>query len=131
MLGKEKLNLSHVLSLQERKKALLISLEKTSKSFEEEVHKLRVIRNDQEVQLEEIREEIKILKTKGMAPQLMMKDEMRRREEEEWERLRQMMERGIEEVEQEKVEPFSTEVLIPIRYINVNSCSKNGYCMIN
>lgn len=115
LLLKEKTELTQALIKQEKKKSYVNNVSGISKKYYEEIKKLEITIADQNELLQELKEEIKMLKTKGM----LLKPKMTQKylEEEDtkiWEHFN-LEEEAEEEESQHK--PFSTEIIIPTTYV--------------
>lgn len=130
LLLKEKTELTQTLIKQEKKKFYVSSVKGISKKYYEEIKKLEVTIAEQNDMLQELKEEIKMLKTKGML--LKPKKSQKYLEEEDtkiWDHFNLEEEEAEEEECQHK--PFSTEIIIPTTYVPfsllLSSSSKKIY----
>ncbi|RZC43160.1 thyroid receptor-interacting protein 11 [Asbolus verrucosus] len=112
LLTREKTELARAIVLQEKKKTHLQGIEDVARLYKDEIEKLEAILEEQNQQLQEIKDEIKLLKTKGM---LLKPKEVKKEVEEEEEVKGWDLKDWDEEVEEEeeKRKPFSTEIIIP------------------
>ncbi|KAJ3657744.1 hypothetical protein Zmor_009527 [Zophobas morio] len=109
-LVKEKTELAQNLLSQGKKKQHLEGVADVVRRYGEENTKLEAVVEEQCRQMQELKEEIKLLKTKGM---VLKAKEIRKEvvEEEETRMWEQLLGEEVEEEEQRK--PFSTEIIIP------------------
>lgn len=115
LLLKEKTQLVQTIIKQAKKKSYVSNIEGMSKKYYEEINKLETTITEQNQLLQELREEIKLLKTKGML--LKPKTTQKYFEEEDtkiWDHFKFEEEAGEEESQHK---PFSTEIIIPTTYV--------------
>jgi predicted ribosome quality control (RQC) complex YloA/Tae2 family protein len=121
-LVKEKVDLAQHLVSQEKKKAHLVGVEDVSRYYSEEIKKLHAVIEEQHRQLQELKDEIKLLKTKGMLlrPKQLKKETVEEEEMKVWDHLKDW-EQEAEEEEETQRKPFSTEIVIPMTYITLEA----------
>ncbi|XP_064214804.1 cilia- and flagella-associated protein 44 isoform X1 [Tribolium castaneum] len=113
-LVNEKVELAQSLMSQEKKKLHIASVGDITRRYSEEIEKLQAIISEQNQQIQELKDEIKLLRTKGM---VLKPKEVKKEEPEEepvaWEHIKDWGEEIEEEEEESLRKPFSTEIVIP------------------
>lgn len=111
-LVNEKVEVAQTVMGQAKKQAHIMQVNQISKGYHKEIEKLQAILVEQNQQIQELKDEIKLLRTKGM---LLKPREPKIEEPEdekvELERLKDWEEEVEEEVTQRKA--FATEIVIP------------------